>query len=270
VVERAERTDGLWRLVRDVVASRMAESGSRELEIVDVGGGTGQLAVPLALAGHRVTVIDPTLDSLAALERRATEAGALDRVTAIQGDAADLPSLVAAGRADVVLCHNVLEIVDDPVQAVAAITYALAPGGLLSLLAANRHAVVLAKVLTGHVDEARRALADPNGRWGDANGPVGAAPQGGWVSGAALAGELRGLRSRLVPGFLHDRGDLGVGHEALPALLIPVEDHPDPIVLGGIAKDQRALRPVLLALLRSRGREDRHELVEVLHLCRRE
>jgi len=167
--ERAERTDGLWRLVRDVVASRMAESGSRELEIVDVGGGTGQLAVPLALAGHRVTVIDPTLDSLAALERRATEAGALDRVTAVQGDAADLPSLVSGGSADVVLCHNVLEIVDDPVQAVAAIAYALAPGALLSLLAANRHAVVLAKVLTGHVDEARRALADPNGRWGDAD-----------------------------------------------------------------------------------------------------
>ncbi len=169
MVERAERTDGLWRLVRDVVASRMAESGTRELAIVDVGGGTGQLAVPLALAGHRVTVIDPTLDSLAALERRATEAGALDRITAAQGDAADLPSLVPAGSADVVLCHNVLEIVDDPVQAVAAITFALAPSGLLSLLAANRHAVVLAKVLTGHVDEARRALADPNGRWGDAD-----------------------------------------------------------------------------------------------------
>lgn len=169
MVERSERTDGLWRLVRDVVASRMAESGVRELAIVDVGGGTGHLAVPLALAGHFVTVIDPTLDSLAALERRATEAGTLERITAIQGDAADLPSLVAAGRADVVLCHNVLEIVDDPVQAVAAMTYTLAQGGLLSLLAANRHAVVLAKVLTGHVDEARRALADPHGRWGDAD-----------------------------------------------------------------------------------------------------
>lgn len=169
MVDRAERTDGLWRLVRDVVASRMAESGSRELTIVDVGGGTGQLAVPLALAGHHLTVIDPTLDSLAALERRATEAGALDRVAAVQGDAADVPSLVAAGSADVVICHNVLEIVDDPAEAVAAIAQVLAPGGLVSLLAANRHAVVLAKVLTGHVDEARRALADPHGRWGDAD-----------------------------------------------------------------------------------------------------
>ena len=169
MTERVERADGLWLLVRDVVASRMAAAGRRELVIVDVGGGTGQLAVPLATAGHQVTVVDPTLDSLAALERRAAESGARDHITAVQGDAADLASLVTAGSVDVVLCHNVLEVVDDPAAAVNGIAEVLADGGLSSILAANRHAVVLGKVLTGHVDEARRALADPNGRWGDAD-----------------------------------------------------------------------------------------------------
>jgi hypothetical protein len=52
---------------------------------------------------------------------------------------------------------------------------------------------------------------------------------------------------------LHDRRDLGVGKEALPALLIPVEDHPDPVVLIGIAKDERTLGPVLLSLLSALG-----------------
>ncbi len=33
------------------------------------------------------------------------------------------------------------------------------------------------------------------------------------------------------------RRDLGVGDEALPALLVPVEDHPDPVLLVGIAED---------------------------------
>ena len=37
-----------------------------------------------------------------------------------------------------------------------------------------------------------------------------------------------GLRLRLVPGLLHDRRHLGVGDEALPALLVPVEDRPRP------------------------------------------
>ena len=90
-------------------------------------------------------------------------------------------------------------------------------------------------------------LSEPAGRRHE---PVGAAPPGRWglrrrhwPANCAACGLL------LVPGFLHDRRDLGVGHEALPALLVPVEDHPDPIVLGGVAEDERALGPVLLALL---------------------
>ena len=57
---------------------------------LDVGGGTGGFAVPLAELGHRVTVVDPSPDALAALQRRAAEAGVADRVRAVQGDAAGL------------------------------------------------------------------------------------------------------------------------------------------------------------------------------------
>lgn len=71
------------------------------------------------------------------------------------------------------------------------------------------------------------------------------------LSGVALARELRGLGPSLMPGFLHDRRDFGVGQEALPALLVPVEEDPDPKVLGGITEHERAFGSVLLALLGS-------------------
>src|SRR5438093_5966532 len=61
--------------------------------------------------------------------------------------------------------------------------------------------------------------------------------------GVVLAAQLRCLGPALVSGFLHDRRDLGVGDEALPARPIPVEEHPDPVVLIGIAKDGRTLCP---------------------------
>ena len=96
-------------------------------------------------------------------------------------------------------------------------------------------------------------------------GPL-ALPGSRVLSGTAPAGELCGLRPALVPGFLHDRRDFGVGHEALPALLVPVGDHPDTIVLGGITEDERAFGAVLLALLGAFGGEDLEELVEVLDL----
>ena len=50
------------------------------------------------------------------------------------------------------------------------------------------------------------------------------------------AAELRHLGPALVPGLLHDRRDLGVGGEALPALGVPVEQRPDAVVLVGVAE----------------------------------
>src|SRR4051812_29458151 len=85
-----------------------------------------------------------------------------------------------------------------------------------------------------------------------------------------LAAELRHLGRALVPCLLHDPRGGGVGGEALEALRIPVEADPDPIALVGIAKDRRALGPMLLALLRALGREDLDEAVEILDLRRQQ
>ena len=162
------RTAVVWEVLSAVLAEADASGGG--LDVVDAGGGTGGFAVPLARAGHRVTVVDPSPDSLAALQRRAAEGGLDGWVTGLQGDLDDLPQLVAAGSVDLLLCHSVLEVVDDPVQALAAAAGVLRPGGRLSLLVANRAAAVLARALAGHPDEAARALTDQAGRWGPADG----------------------------------------------------------------------------------------------------
>ena len=156
------RTAVVW----EVLSSVLVEEDTQRtgLVVVDAGGGTGGFAVPLAEAGHRVTVVDPSPDSLAALQRRAAER-ALD-VAALQGDLGDLPQLVAAGSADLVLCHSVLEVVEDPAAALAAVAGVLRPGGRLSLLVAGRDAAVLARALAGRPDEAAHVLTHPAGRWG--------------------------------------------------------------------------------------------------------
>ena len=160
------RTAVVWELLSVVLSE--ADPDGRGLVVVDAGGGTGGFAVPLAEAGHRVTVVDPSPDSLAALQRRAAERGL--SVQALQGDLVDLPQLVADGSADLVLCHSVLEVVDDAAAALDAVASVLRPGGRLSLLVANRDAAVLARALAGRTDEAGHALTDPRGRWGSADG----------------------------------------------------------------------------------------------------
>jgi S-adenosylmethionine-dependent methyltransferase len=126
------------------------------LDVLDIGGGTGGFAVRVAGLGHRVTVVDPSPDALAALARRAREVEV--EVAGVQGDLSDLATLV--DDFDVVLCHGVLEVVEDPAKAVATIHSVLRPGGSFSLLVAQRHAAVIARAMAGHFPQALALLTD--------------------------------------------------------------------------------------------------------------
>jgi SAM-dependent methyltransferase len=163
----AVRTAVVWEALDALLAQRAADTGRASLDIVDLGGGTGGFAVPLAALGHRVTVLDPSPDALAALQRRVAEAGVADLVRAEQGDAGEIIHVLGADGADLVLCHGVLEYVEDPRAAVADAVGALRPGGLLSLLVAQRLGAVLARALSGRFLDAHRILDDPLGRCGD-------------------------------------------------------------------------------------------------------
>ncbi|WP_405580467.1 methyltransferase [Streptomyces sp. NBC_01190] len=161
------RTAVVWEVLRDVLERRAKAADREALDVLDTGGGTGVFAVPVARLGHRVTVVDPSPDALFALERRAAEAGVTDRVRGVQGDTHGLLDVIEPADYDVVLCHGVLEYVDDPAEALRNVTGALRPTGALSLLAAARGGAVLARALAGHFAEARHALGDPHGRWGE-------------------------------------------------------------------------------------------------------
>jgi S-adenosylmethionine-dependent methyltransferase len=214
------RSQGLWdallgNLTTDVVASVVSATGRSALDVVDVGGGTGGLAVPLATLGHNVTVVDPSPDALAAAQRRAAEVAV--SLSVVQGEAASVADMVGLATVDLVICHNVLEYVDSPADAMAGIARVLRPAGVVSVLASNAVAAVLHQALAGRFAEARRLLpasvtGQPGGTAGQAAGPD--LPRRftlpeltALVEEAGLRpGEAHGLRifGGLVPGALAD------------------------------------------------------------------
>ncbi|MEU0695111.1 methyltransferase [Streptomyces niveus] len=205
------RTAVVWEVLERALRGRAAALGDAAvLDVLDTGGGTGNFAVPVARLGHRVTVVDPSPNALFALERRAAEAGVADRVNGVQGDILGLFDVVERGGYDAVLCHGVLEYVDDPAEGLRNAVEALRPAGALSLLAAGLGGAVLARALAGHFTEARHALTDPAGRWGEGD-PV---PRRFTVElltelvekAGAEVGAVHGVRvfSDLVPGVLVD------------------------------------------------------------------
>ncbi|MBT2472847.1 methyltransferase [Streptomyces sp. ISL-66] len=204
------RTAVVWEVLKEALDRRVKATGRDVLDVLDTGGGTGKFAVPVARLGHRVTVVDPSPNALFGLERRVSEAGVADLVRGVQGDAQGLLDVVERDAYDVVVCHGVLEYVDDPAEGVANAVAALRPGGILSLLGAGLGGAVLARALAGHFTEARTALTDPAGRWGPGD-PVPrrftAEQLAALVGDAGLAvGAVHGVRifADLVPGVLVD------------------------------------------------------------------
>ncbi len=175
-MRRSVRDALVWRTLQDAIADLTATLRREQLDVLDVGGGTGGIAVPLAELGHRVTVVDTSPDSLAALERRAAEAGVTHRVHGVQGDAAALPELLGGALAgsstaagdgfDLVICHSVLEIVDEPAAVLTGIARALRARGLASIVTANAVAAALHRAIAGRFDESLHVLRDPLGRYG--------------------------------------------------------------------------------------------------------
>jgi S-adenosylmethionine-dependent methyltransferase len=218
----------VWDILAQVIAERIARTGRARLDVVDVGAGTGGFAVSIARLGHHVTVVDPSPDALAAARWRAAEAGVT--LTDVQGEAVDLPALVgppggdSAGGADLVICHNVLEYVDSPSAALAAVARVLRPGGTVSVLAANSVAAVLQRALAGKYAEARALLPGrpaPGAATGPEPGPSATRrftlPElTALLEGAGLRpGDAHGIRifSGLLPGAGADAAAAGALRE---------------------------------------------------------
>jgi S-adenosylmethionine-dependent methyltransferase len=152
------RAAAVWAALDPLVAA------GAPLRVLDVGGGTGNSAVHLARMGHDVTVVDPSADALATLNRRADNAGVGARVHGVQGDGDQLHEVVPTGEGsgsyDLALCHSVLEVVDDPATTLRELARALRPGGTASVATANRAGAVLARAVAGHPVEALALLED--------------------------------------------------------------------------------------------------------------
>lgn len=115
------------------------------LDILDAGGGQGQFSLPLARAGHRLTLCDISAAMLAVARAECDSAGLA--VDFVQGPVQSLPAGVSY---DLILCHALLEWVAEPRQVLAGLVRHLRPGGHLSLIFYNWHALVYKNLLRTH------------------------------------------------------------------------------------------------------------------------
>lgn len=133
---------------------------SKPLCALDVGCGTGATGVRLARRGLQVTLLDSSQTMLDFARRAAEEAGVTEKLNLQFGEARQLPSLFPASSFDVIVCHNVLEFVDDPMAVLRDMSRALrGSSAILSVLVRNRAGEVFkAAMLMGELATAETNL----------------------------------------------------------------------------------------------------------------
>jgi S-adenosylmethionine-dependent methyltransferase len=155
------RTDLTFANLQEFLPSSQAINS---LCALDLGCGTGAAGIRLARLGVRVTLLDSWPAMLEIAKDAAHDANSRSLVTTRHGDASELSSLFNAGSFDIILCHNVLEYVDDPGSLLRGIARVMRnPSAILSLLVRNRAGEVLKAALQGDLAAATHNLAT---EWG--------------------------------------------------------------------------------------------------------
>jgi S-adenosylmethionine-dependent methyltransferase len=133
---------------------------TRSLHALDLGGGTGAIAVRLAKLGHHVTLLDSSTEMLNIAQRAAKEAGVTERIALKHSDAAQFATLFPAESFDLILCHNILEYVDDPCAVLRGAVSALRDSfSMISVLVRNQGGEILkAAIKDGDLAATERSL----------------------------------------------------------------------------------------------------------------
>lgn len=130
------------------------------LNILDVGSGLGEVALRFAALGHKVTMLEPQACLLQTAEERAREQ-LPDRTSLMRFLNERIENLeeCLSDEFDLIICHETIEYVDDPLRALNVITRVLRPRGRLSLVFLNRYGLIMEKVIKeGNVREAMDAF----------------------------------------------------------------------------------------------------------------
>jgi len=117
----------------------------RPLRILDVGGGNGFNSIYFAQQGHSVTLLDYSPLMLAEAREASEKERVFEKITFYQADAAAIQDCFPGGQFDLILCHLMIEFVAEPLTVLKHICELIAPGGLLSILDANRYSEVYRK-----------------------------------------------------------------------------------------------------------------------------
>ncbi|MFT2090885.1 methyltransferase domain-containing protein [Paraglaciecola sp. 2405UD69-4] len=126
------------------------------LEILDAGGGTGKMTEAMLKLGHKVTLTDISSE---ALQMAKKNLGEHKNLTIHHGDILSLPD---TQQFDLVICHAVLEWLQEPLPVINKLVSLTKHNGYMSLSFFNYDAQLFGNLLYGNFDYVQQGMKKKN------------------------------------------------------------------------------------------------------------
>jgi S-adenosylmethionine-dependent methyltransferase len=132
---------------------------AEDTQVLDLGGGTGEMSKFLLEQGYSVVLNDISEESLTLAGQRLSE---FDKLTLNHGDLlGKLEGYSPRLTSDLVICHAVLEWTIKPQHVIQNLSKLVKPNGILSLSFFNRDAALFANAIYGNFDYIASDLKAP-------------------------------------------------------------------------------------------------------------
>jgi len=146
-------------LKHDMLLSLPELTSRPNLQILDAGGGMGQVARWLAEMGHNIVLCDLSQQMLEIAAHENSANGLTEKIELVHSSIQSLPEKIPNRKFDIILLHGVIEWMENPEDAINTLTPLLIENGAISLLFFNRDKLILKWGINGQFANANTGRA---------------------------------------------------------------------------------------------------------------
>jgi len=142
----------VWQDIEQILAELKSET---PLQVLDAGGGLGQLSQRIAELGHHVTLCDLSSEMLNLAEQEIAKNGLLEQYRLVHCPVQEVGQFIEQ-PVDLILFHAVMEWLVDPISALSGLLEQIKPGGVISVMFYNYHGLLFKNLICGnltHIEE---------------------------------------------------------------------------------------------------------------------
>jgi S-adenosylmethionine-dependent methyltransferase len=138
----------VWQDLQQIITQIGGDS--KQLTVLDAGGGLAQMSQKLAKMGHKIILCDLSSEMLTLAKQDIADQGLLEQYQFINAPVQELDQHLDY-QVDLVLFHAVMEWLAEPKLALEKVLTHVAKGGMASIMFYNHHGLVMKNVICGNI-----------------------------------------------------------------------------------------------------------------------